>query len=417
MRYVIIGNSAAGRAAASAIRSRDTTGEVIVLSDEAHPAYYRALMPFFIDDRIGEALMFQDEADAPADVDIRLGIRAEEIDPERKVVNFAGGAHLSYDRLLIATGSSALRLSLPSMKGPDVHVLRCFADAQAIKAQAERSTRALVVGGGRVGMKTAMALRRRGMEVTVIEQSDRIVPLQFDPTAANLVGKQVEAFGIQLLLNETAQEVTRRNGRLRGVLLTDGREVEADLLVVAVGVKPNAALARDADLEVNRGIVVDKFLRTDAADIYAAGDVAETSDITSGERILPATWTSAVEMGRVAGQNMAGGRTEYAGTLAVLNSFLLAGVPTVAVGLTEPPDDQGYDVYADLRGENYRKLVVKDEQLVGVLMVGDLEGAGLYTALIKARSKLDYEALNKILEPKPSRAVWLDRAVASLRSA
>jgi NAD(P)H-nitrite reductase large subunit len=374
-------------------------------------------MPFFIDDRICEAAMFQENADAPANVDVRLGVRVETISPAQKVVNIAGGARLSYDRLLIATGSSALRLSLPGINGPDVYVLRSFADARAIKAHAERSTHAVVIGGGRVGMKTAMALRRRGLEVTVVEQSDRIVPLQFDCTAADLVAKHVEAFGIRLLLDETAQEVTRLSGRLRGVILADGGEIPADLLVIAVGVKPNANLARDAGLDVNRGIVVNKLLRTNSADIYAAGDVAETSDITSGERILPATWTSAVEMGRIAGHNMAGAQVEYPGTLAVLNSFLLAGVPTVAVGLTEPPDDQSYDVYADRRGETYRKLIMKDEHLVGALMVGDLEGAGLYTALIKGRIKLNQQGVNKILEPRPSRAVWLDRAVASRRSA
>ena len=114
---------------------------------------------------------------------------------------------------------------------------------------------------------------------------------------------------------------------------------------------------------------------------------------------------------------MAGASIEYAGTLAVLNSFLLAGVPTVAVGVTEPPENQAYNVYADLRGKSYRKLVMKDGQLLGMLMVGDLEGAGLYTALIKGRTKLDDQTLNKVLEPRPSKALWLDRAFACRGSA
>jgi len=148
-------------------------------------------------------------------------------------------------------------------------------------------------------------------------------------------------------------------------------------------------LARRAGLAVNQGIIVDSRLCTSASEVYAAGDVVETTDIVTGHRLVSGLWTNAVEMGRLAGSNMAGAALEYPGAIAVLNSLEVAGIPTVAVGLTQPPPNSGYQIYRGRRGSNYRKLVCRDKVLVGALLLGDLAGAGVYTGLIRAKATLD----------------------------
>ncbi len=280
---------------------------------------------------------------------------------------------------------------------------------QAVKADAEKAKRVVIIGGGRVGMKAAMAISRLGLDVAVIEQGDRLVPFQFDLDAAEILSSAVQAQGIRLFLNETVCAVERQGQAIKGVAL-NSRRLEADFIVSAVGIRPNADLARKAGLAVNRGIVVDSRLRTSAPDVYSAGDVVETVDLVTGENIVPATWTSAVETGRVAGHNMAGGEQEYSGTLAVLNSFVLAGIPTVSVGWIHPAIGQDFEVYAERRGSVYRKLVFQDGRLVGALMVGNIEGAGLYTALIKNGTHIDSSLMDRLTGHRPSYAGFLHRA-------
>lgn len=406
VRYVIIGNSAAGNAAACSIRSRDPSGSVLVLSDEAYAAYYRPVMPFFIDDRAGSLGIFQADASMPQDIEVQLGVRVEQIDREKKLLSIDDGERLPYDRLLIGTGASPILPSIPGVEGEGTYVLRCIADAVAIKEAARRSERVVIIGGGRVGTKAAMALNRRGLEVVVVEQSDRIVPIQFDIVAAGILTRALEAQGIRVLLNSTASRIERRQGKFQGVTLEYGSTIEADFVVLAVGVRPNSGLARDAGIDVDRGIVVDKRLRTSAADIYAAGDAVQAKDIVTGEDIVPASWTAAAEMGRVAGCNMVGDEQEYLGTLEVLNSFVLAAVPTVAVGLVQPPEGTGYQVLTKMRGDDYRKLVIKNGRLVGALMVGDIEGAGLCTSLIKRGDDISASFLEELIAGRNVHASW-----------
>lgn len=411
MRYVIVGNSAAGNAAAAAIRARDPAGEIVVVSDEPYQAYYRPLMPFFIADRVTYQALFRDEVSELPGVAVRLEARVERIDPGQKTVRLRGGENLAYDRLLIATGASAAIPAIPGLGGPGVFPLRSMSDAHSIKSAAQKAARAVVIGGGRVGMKAAMALRRRGLEVAVVEKGDRLVPFQFDHAASEIVGRAIEAWGIRVFLNCSIENVERRNGSLFCELTSDGRRIEADFAVVAVGIRPNVELAMDAGATVRQGVVIDRHLQTTLPHVYAAGDVAETTDAVTGESVVPASWTSATEMGRMAGICMAGEDVEYPGTLAVLNSFLLADVPTVSVGIIQPRDEVGCEVLIRNRGDSYRKLVLKEGRLIGALMVGDIEGAGLYTALIKRQSQIDPPVLDELTTRRPGFGRVLQRAL------
>lgn len=411
MRYLIIGHGAAGWAAARAIRSQDPGGEVVILTAESHPPYFRPLIPALIDHGPGLDSINREEATLPQGVEVRLSAPVAAIDPGDHGLTLADGQTLPYDRLLIATGGSALPLAVPGADGPGVHLLRTIDDAEAIGQAARRAKRAVVVGGGRVGMKSAVALRRLGLEVSVVEQLPRIVPLQLDDAAAEIVGRTVEAMGIDLVLGRTVTWVERDNDRVTGVGLDDGRTIAADLVVVAIGVRPNADLARAAGIEVNRGVVVDQYLRTSAPDVYAAGDVAETTDLVTGRRMVSGSWTNAAEMGRLAGRNMAGEEAVFPGAWGVLNSLQLAGVPTTAVGLIDPPPGEGYRVLATRRGEAYRKLVLKEGRLKGALLVGNIDGAGVYTWLIKRKVDVG-PLLEDLMTSRPSYAPWIARETA-----
>ncbi|MEW6348814.1 MAG: FAD-dependent oxidoreductase [Thermodesulfobacteriota bacterium] len=412
MRYVIIGNSAAGNAAASAIRARDPLGHVIILSHEAYPSYYRPVMPQFVDDRITFDAVFRDEPGLPPGVEVRLGTRVERIDPSNKTLSVNTGKSVAYDRLLIATGASAIRPGIPGLDGPGVYVFRDFDDAKAIKGTAQKGRRALIIGGGRVGMKAAMALRRRGLEVTVVEQESRLVPSQFDEVASEIVGRAIEEQGIRVLLNRRVVRVTRINDMPNTVVLSDGASLEPDFIVVTVGIRPNTELAKECALAVNRGIAVDNYLQTSLEHVFAAGDVVETRNLVTGEAsILPGTWTNAVETGRIAGTNMAGANMEFPGAISVFNSFVLAGVPTVSIGTILPIPGDGHQVHTRRKGDEYRKLVVKDDRLVGTIMIGNVEGAGLFTSLIMRKVRIGPD-LDALLSDRPPHSLLPARALS-----
>ncbi|MFQ5826709.1 MAG: NAD(P)/FAD-dependent oxidoreductase [Dehalococcoidia bacterium] len=391
MRYLIIGNSAAGNAAAEAIRSCDPGGEITIISDEAEPAYYRPLIPLLIDGERDRESLFRDELHTPQGVEVKLGQRATAIDARYSTVTLASGEQMGYDKLLLATGASPARPPIMGLEGPGAYYLRRMEDAQAIRAASRGAKRAVIIGGGRIGTKAALALRRCRLEVAIVEMLPRIVPLQLDDAAAQILEEAIRAQGIEVILGQEVREVTRKPGpgrEVSGVVLGDGRRLDTDLVVAAVGVVANTELARGAGAYVGRGVSVDQYLSASLHDIYAAGDVAEIRDVVSGQIIVSGIWTNAVEMGRAAGENMAGGRRVYAGGFGLLNAMELAGVPVISVGIIEPPAGDGYEVHTSRRGENYRKLVFRDDVLKGALLVGEIEGAGVLATLIREKTPL-----------------------------
>jgi len=421
MRYLIVGNGAAGNAAAWVIRLRDPQGQVTILSDEPYPAYYRPLIPSLIHDGAGREALFRDELTTPPGVEVRLGTRVAAIDAPGKAVilemrprtppqraqssqrsffylgalsglcgknDFSaalleGNERVAYDRLLIATGASPGRPSISGLEGDGAFTLRRIDDAKGIAAAAAGAKSAAVIGGGRIGTKAALALRHLGLSVAIVELLPRIVPLQFDETASAIFEAALQGEGVALYLGRNVREVLREGNRVTAVLLDDGQRLPADLIVVAVGVTPNVALARQAGIDVNRGILADSHLETNIPGIYAAGDCVETREVVTGEPVVSGIWTNAATMGECAGENMAGGDRTYVGAFGILNALELAGIPAISVGVVNPPPGQGYEVEALRRGSNYRKLVFRNNSLVGALFVGEVERAGVYTTLIR----------------------------------
>jgi NAD(P)H-nitrite reductase large subunit len=395
MRHVIVGASAAGMAAAETIRKRDLSAEIVMLSDETHPPYYRPLIPYLIyKEKTGEDISRQARL-TPSNIDLRLGIRAAQLDPKNHTLTLEHADSLSYDRLLIATGASPIRSDISGLDGSGVFTLRTWADAESIAKVAKGAKHAVILGAGRIGMKSAFALRHLGIEITVVELLKRIVPQQLDDESAAIFAQTVADTGIKTILGQTFKAVNYKDNKVASVTLSGGGELKADLVIVGVGVHANLELATSGGLRTQKGLLVNERLQTNDAHIFAAGDVVETNDIISGNPFVSGIWTNAVDMGRIAGDNMAGGNSTYQGAFSLLNAMELGGLPVVSVGAVQALPGDGVEVFAERHGQTYRKLVFRGERLIGLILVGQIERAGIYQTLI--REKADVSALRSEL--------------------
>ena len=375
-KYVLIGNSAASLAAIDWIRKFDPQGPILLLNREKGVAYSRVALPYFVSgERTLESILIRQKPDYD-----RLGVRLVEdadvasIDPKANAVKLRDGRTIGYEKLLVATGSETI---VPPIQGLDQvphHYLWTLEDAIGMKKAAERAKRALVIGGGFIGMLTAEALRKLRMNLTIVEMADQLMPQLLDAEGGKIFARAVQASGVDLRLGSQVQSVAR-NGNSVAVRLKMGDVLETDLLAVAVGVRLVLGCVRDGSLKTNRGIVVDSHLRAGRPNVWAAGDVAEVGDFLSGEPVLHAIWPSAVDQGRIAGANMAGREIPYGGSLG-MNVVGLFGVTLAEIGrFREAPSDSIDVTGSSTAAGRYRKVVIDPKGImVGAMYLGDENG-------------------------------------------
>jgi NAD(P)H-nitrite reductase large subunit len=377
MKHVIVGGGIAAVSAVRAIREYAPDSHITVISEEKHCFYYRPMTPLIIKgDKERDDLLHDYES---LDIHLIHG-RAASLDHGSKKIVLQNDDRIAYDRLLIATGSSPL---IPPIKGitePNVHYLRTMADAQGIKEAAKSATHAVIIGGGFVGTKKAEALAHLGIKVTMVEKENHILLPRLDETGAALITERLTGKGVELVLNDTVTEILPDT---KGVKLDSGRDLACDFVCVTVGVKPNIEWLAGSGIETEKAILVNETMQTNLDGVYAAGDIVQIKDLVTGQAVVSALWTNAVEMGKVAGACMAGGKIKYPGGMGVLNSSEIAGLPIVSVGLVLPEGLNGYQVFRKQGPQSYRKLILKGDVLAGAIFIGDIENAGLYTALIK----------------------------------
>ncbi len=351
MKYVIIGNGVASIGAIEGIRKVDTENEILVIGAEDSPAYGRPLISYLLAGKIGPERLALRPKDfyGKSNVTLKLGTRVESIDTKAQTVQTNKGESIEYENLLIATGGIPFTPPIPGSEGKDVYNFTNLEHAQTLISKARNIKRAVVIGGGLIGLKAGESLFDRGVDVTILELSPRILSLAFDENAASLAGGRLAEVGLNVRCGVTAKEIQRdADGELKGVHLTDGDFLQTDVVVIAIGVIPNYNLAKESDIAVDRGIKVDDHMRTSAKGVFAAGDVAQAKDLLFGDdRVIP-IWTNAYNQGFCAGKNMTGTDIEFKGSLA-MNSISFYGLPTISVGTVNPPkDDSSYEVAVHL---------------------------------------------------------------------
>ena len=368
MKYVIIGNGVAGTTAAAAIRKTDATGEIQIITEEAYPFYSRIRLMEYISGEVDLAkLQIKNQSWYEGNkIQLILNRRVSEIDPGAREVVTASAEKFPYDKLLLATGAVSF---LPPIKGSDkqgVFTLRNVQDAEAIKDYARGKARVLLIGGGLLGLEVGNSLRKAGLTVSVAEFFPRLLPRQTDPALAELLKGRLEQMGFVFYLGVVSKEILGEE-TARGLLLEDGRQIPTDLIIVSAGVRPNMTLAQTLGIKTGKGIPVTDQMETELPGIYAAGDSIEHQGIVYG------IWSAAEQQGEVAGTAMAGGAAAYKGT-TFSNQLKVVGIDLLAAGDIDPDGKLESFVEQDNQAGTYRKLVVKDNRLAGVLLFGKLDG-------------------------------------------
>ena len=394
MKYVIIGNSAAGINAAEAIRGVDSEGEIVVISDEDLHAYSRCLTSYFVEGSVSEEEMDFRPKDfyEKHKITSMLGVRVEQVLSDEKQLRLSDGGSVGYDKLLIATGGTPKKQGIPGEDKQGVHTLRTLPDAKGIVSLLKDTKVAAVLGGGLIGMKIAHAVHHNDVDVKVIVKSNRILSQMVDEDAAKLLRKVVEDNGIEVMTGLAATEVLGEK-KVTGLKLDDGSTIESQLVIVGKGVNANMDLVKGTDIKCEYGIIVNDHVRTSVPDVYAAGDVAQTYDLARGETWTNAMWPCAAEQGRIAGLNMAGQDAVYHGSMG-MNSIQLFGVPAISMGITRPRGEE-YEILTSEGVDTYRKVVLKDNRVVGMIVVGKVENSGVLGVLM--RKQVDVSEIKPLL--------------------
>ncbi len=385
-KYLIVGSSHAALEAAAAIRMIDAVGTLTLLTRDKHQPYSPTILPYIVSGRsqpdnvrLRDAAYFRDNA-----MTFVPGAEIASVDPVHSTVCLLSGETWQYERLLIATGAAP---SLPPVKGlADVpfHVLRSMDDAVALKQAMAKATSALVLGAGLIGMHAAENMAKAGIKVTVVELQPHALSTYFEPKASTIIERAFTTHGVRMLMGRTLASVARAGERM-SAKLDDNAIVDADLLLVCTGVKPNIGFLKGSGIETNAGILVDDRMRTHVANVWAAGDVVQARGFW-GDKVVNGILPNAVEQGRIAGADMAddAGVQPFPGAVP-LNTYSFFGQQAISVGRS---GGDGNEVAEAGSGASYRHIVLKDGRLVGISTINDFVDAGIMWQLILRRTDL-----------------------------
>lgn len=386
-KYLIIGNSAGGIGAAEAIRELDKAGAITIISDEPYITYSRPLISEYLVSRCPLERMLFRSPDFYEKKRIRtiFGDKVEQVNFNEHMVKLESGRRLTWQKLLLATGGLPI---VPKMEGIGLKGVFTFTkldDARAIDeflSHYGRNARAVVIGGGLIGVSVTEALMKRGVGVTIVEMKERILNTILDEEASALEEKALTEAGVKVITGHTVDKISSNLlGEATGVSLNDNQAIPCEMVIIAIGVQPRIELLSDSEIKANRGIVVDRHMATSRPDVYACGDVAEAYDFVYGENRLTPIWPNAYTGGRIAGLYMAGAPAKYQGGTS-MNSLTYFGVNIVSAGMVTPPD-YSYEVISSKQDHIYKKVVLRDGLIAGMVFSGDIERSGIIYNLMK----------------------------------
>jgi nitrite reductase (NADH) large subunit len=385
MRYVVVGSGPAGISAAEEIRKIDPGGPIAMMTADTRPAYSPVMMTYWISGHYPEDRLFFREMKlwaADHEVYLRCSEQVIAIDVNRQVVTLAEGEEIAYDRLLIATGAVPLIPPIPGIRVKGVCTFRTFADAEEILTSRSDLEQICIMGGGFIGIKLACHLRERGIKVLIVEKEPRLASRIFDQRASDIVQEQLRRHDISVETGAGIVDILNREGWVSGVRLEDGRTFPAQILVVAVGVRPNASFIGPPIVVTGGGIPVDERMETSVPHVYAAGDVTTTRDSLTSLPFSNAVWPAATRQGKVAGANMAGRCRHYVHNFS-LNALNLYGLQVSSAGHSLGQEGDDTEVFQEESGNEYRKVILKSGVLIGFILIGDTSRAGLFLSRMK----------------------------------
>ena len=431
--YLIIGNSAAGLSAAASIRKNDKDGTISIISSEKYANYSKPLITYYLAGKVSlEKIYFKSESFyKDNNFKLILGSKVDFLDEKKMLASVSDGSQISYKKLLISSGGKPIIPQIRVVEGqnklvgsigsngihsgkgytgksPDkinysdiggVFTLTTLEDAIKLKKYIDQNNlkSATILGGGLIGLKTAEAMLELGLQITITELSDRILAASFDKNASGIIENKIQENSGSIFTNTTVDEIIVNGGKLASIVLRNGKKLDTNLLVIAVGVKPNVEFIQNQSIKLNNGIAVDDYLKTSMDNIYAAGDVVISSDRLSNEQKNIAIWPLAIRQGGIAGMNMSGEKVKYQGGF-FMNSVEILGIPSISIGLNNLDDkaSEGVKVFSQFNPGRYfyRKVTIKDDKVVGIILVGSIERAGIYCGLISNEIDISSIAVN-----------------------
>ena len=410
MDHVIIGAGPAGVVAAETLRQCDPAGRVTIVGDEPEPPYSRMAIPYLLADSVGEAGTHLRHGAGHYE---GLGIllrrdRVAGLAPDAKTVALEGGGSLPYDRLLIATGSTAARPPIPGIDLPGVETCWTLDDARRIAARMAPGKRVVLMGAGFIGCIVLQALAERDLKVTVVEMAARMLPRMMDEVGGEMIARWCESRGVAVRIGAQVTGIQAVGEGFR-LDFKGGAALEADLVICATGVTPNIGFLEGSGIAAEAGVLVDHHLETSQPGIYAAGDVAQGPDFSTGEQEIHAIQPTASEHGRIAALNMAGTGTRYRGSLS-MNVLNTLGLVSSSFGLWRGVDGGDRAEAADPAGSKYLRLEFDGDVLVGALALGLTQHVGVIRGLIQSRTRLGPWKDRLLADPHQIMEAYLERA-------
>ena len=413
MRHVIIGNGPAGVIAAETLRAQRPADDIVLLGDEPEPPYSRMAIPYLLEGDIGEAGTYL-RKDADHFARLRIELRraaARRLDTQARTVALSDGGTLGYDRLLLATGSAPASPPIPGIDSQGVMSCWTLADARKIAQAVRQDTRVLQLGAGFIGCIIMEAITARGAALTVVEMGDRVLPRMMPPRAAALIKRWCEGKGVHILTDATATRIDRDAHGLH-VRLAQEQTLDADVVISATGVRPNIGFLAGSGVATQMGILVDAQMRTNVADVYAAGDCVEAVEFATGTLFVNAIQLNAADQARIAALNMAGRPTCSQGAMAlnVLDTF---GLISASFGQWQGVAGGDHTELIDEGAFKYLRLEFDGDVLIGATSLGLTEHVGVIRGLIQSRTKLGRWKARLMQDPTQVMAAYLACAQAA----
>jgi len=407
MRHVIIGNGPAGVIAAETLRAQRPADDIVLVGDEPEPPYSRMAIPYLLSGDIGEPGTYL-RKDANHFAGLGIALRqgtAQRLDTQARTVALSDGGVLAYDRLLLATGSSPADPPIPGIDSPGVLTCWTLADARKIAHAVQPGTRVLQLGAGFIGCIIMESITARGATLIVVEMGDRVVPRMMAPGAAALIKRWCEGKGVRILTGAKATRIDRDANGLH-VHLEHGETLDVDIVISATGVRPKISFLAGSGVATQTGILVDDEMRTNVADVYAAGDCVEAAEFATGVRFVNAIQLNAADQARVAALNMSGRPTRSQGAFAIniLDTF---GLISASFGQWQGVAGGDHTELSDAGAFKYLRLEFDGDVLVGATSLGLTEHVGVIRGLIQSRTRLGRWKARLMQDPTQVMAAYL----------